>query len=201
MNKSVINRIGGAAVALAALAIGGGTYATGLDDPLVVEGKLLYDETAGGIGCATCHGMEGTGDPDAGGVYIQGVLASTMYSAMNGGVEEMSEIFNLNAHEIAAIQAYLNYLYENSRSAGGPEAVVFPGKEIFLETAGGVGCASCHNDDATGDIGPNIQGRSAADVRAALNGGVEDMGFIELTTEEIDQVVEYLAFMADASAN
>lgn len=173
----------------------GASFALEIDDPLVAEGKVLFEETAGDIGCATCHGIDGTGDPDAGGVFIQGVTAAQMYSAMNGGVEEMSEIFDLSTHEISAIHAYLDYLFLASRATGGPEAVEFPGKEIFQETAGGVGCASCHREDAGGDVGPNIQGRTFEDIRAALDGGVEDMGFIELTDEEVRQVAEYLHFL------
>ncbi len=196
--------IPGAVVAAVAAAVASVVFASGatgadLDDPLVAEGKLLYDETAGDIGCATCHGETGTGDPDAGGVYIQGVSAAVMYSAMNGGVEEMSELFDLSTKEVASIHAYLDYLYLAERASGGPEARQFPGKVIFEETAGDVGCASCHLYDATGDVGPNIQGRTSADIRAALDGGVEEMAFIELPDDAIEQVADYLAFLLEAA--
>lgn len=190
----------GAAVAIVALSFAAGATAQEIDDALIEEGKLLYEETAGDVGCALCHGIDATGDPDAGGVYIQGVLSSAMYSAINGGVEMMTGLFDdLNTRDIAAIHAYLDHLYITARATGEPAATHFPGKVIFEETAGDVGCAACHRPDATGDVGPNIQGRTAADIRAALNGGVEDMQFIELTEDEIQQVAEYLAYLLEAS--
>jgi mono/diheme cytochrome c family protein len=167
-------------------------------DPLVAKGKLLYEETASDVGCATCHGMDATGDPYAGGVYIQGVLKSTMQSALNGGVEEMDELFDLTTSEVVAIQAYLDYLF--TREASLVDPVALPGKRIFEETAGGVGCASCHLEDGTGDVGPNIQGRTAGDIIDAL-GRVEKMSMIELSQKEIAQVAEYLAILMEASGS
>ena len=180
---------------LAAFGHAGPTPSQELDDPLVAEGKLLFEETASETGCALCHGMDGTGDADAGGVYIQGVLVSTMQSALNGGVPEM-EFFELSSHEVKAIQAYLDYLYTHPSTQVDPAA--YPGMKIFLETAGGVGCASCHREDASGDVGPNIQGRTAADIREAL-ASVENMDFIELTDKEIDEVATYLGYLMEAS--
>ena len=187
-----------AGIWVGALLTPGVTTAAGLDDPLVAEGKLLYEETAGDVGCALCHGLDATGDADAGGVYIQGVLVSTMDAALKGGVPEMSDLFNLKRHEVDAIQAYLDHLYTREEAQVDP--VAFPGKVIFDETAGGVGCASCHQEDATGDVGPNIQGRTENDVRMALD-SVEDMGFIELTNEEIGQVSIYLGYLLEASGH
>lgn len=177
-------------------AISAPRWASDRADPLIEQGRLLFEETAGGVGCAICHGLDGTGDRDAGGVYIQGVLVSTMQSALNGGVEEMDELFDLSQKEVTAIQAYLDYLY--TREASTVDPVALPGKRIFEETAGGVGCASCHLEDGTGDVGPNIQGRTAKEIREAL-GRVEKMAMIELTETEIDQVAEYLGILLEAS--
>lgn len=71
--------------------------------------------------------------------------------------------------------------------------MVEAGKKIFLETAGDVGCASCHREDASGDVGPNIQGMDVDTILNALHGGVEDMGFIELSDTEVEQVAAFLA--------
>jgi mono/diheme cytochrome c family protein len=192
----------GAAVAIVSLSFAAGATAQEIEDELIAEGKLLYEETAGDVGCALCHGLTGTGDPDAGGVFIQGVLASQMYSAINGGVELMTGLFDdLNTREVAAIHAYLDYLYLQSRATGEPTATVYPGKLIFEETAGDIGCATCHEVDATGGAGPNIQNRTAADIRAALDGGVKQMSFIELTDEEVDQVAEYLHYLLESAPN
>lgn len=70
--------------------------------------------------------------------------------------------------------------------------LIAKGKLIFEETAGGIGCASCHSMDATGDVGPNIQGRVVADIEYALS-SVEDMAFLELSADEISAVEAYLA--------
>jgi len=69
------------------------------------------------------------------------------------------------------------------------------GKVIFEVTAGDVGCAMCHAMDGTGDVGPGIQGASADVIKIQFEVN-EDMGFIELTDEELAQVVAYLAVLA-----
>ena len=76
--------------------------------------------------------------------------------------------------------------------AAGMSDQVAQGQEIFLKTAGGVGCASCHGVDALGMIGPNIRGRTASQITGAL-GRVEAMAFIKLTSEQIEAVAAYLA--------
>jgi len=80
------------------------------DDPLVAEGKLLFEETAGNVGCAACHGIDATGDPDVGAPYIIGVSAAQMDAALKGGVPDM-DFFNLNRKETKALLAYLNALH------------------------------------------------------------------------------------------
>ena len=80
-----------------------------------------------------------------------------------------------------------------SGAALAQDDMIEAGRTIFLETAGDVGCASCHLEDASGDVGPNIQGMDVDTIRNALHGGVEDMGFIELTDTEVEQVAAFLA--------
>ncbi len=68
------------------------------------------------------------------------------------------------------------------------------GREIFDETAGGVGCASCHGlDGQGGGAGPNILGIGEFQVREAIRGGVPAMSFIKLNEEEVLAVASYLA--------
>jgi len=69
---------------------------------------------------------------------------------------------------------------------------VAAGKLLFEETAGDVGCASCHGMDAKGDAGPDIRGRTADDIHYAKE-NVEDMNFLELTDQDIEAVAAYLA--------
>jgi mono/diheme cytochrome c family protein len=80
------------------------------------------------------------------------------------------------------------------------DPVAAAGKVIFEETAGGVGCAACHGMDATGDIGPNIRGQDSVAVLQALSAN-EDMQFIELSKDEVDQVAAYLRYLHDIEAH
>ena len=68
------------------------------------------------------------------------------------------------------------------------------GKVIFEETAGGVGCASCHGMKAQGDIGPAIAGQTVENIQLQMETN-ENMGFIELTEDELKQVEAYLAVL------
>lgn len=75
-----------------------------------------------------------------------------------------------------------------------PPEVIARGEDIFQRTAGGRGCAACHGKDARGQVGPDIRGRSASDIRRALK-SVDLMQFISLTDDEIEAVVAYLQFL------
>lgn len=72
------------------------------------------------------------------------------------------------------------------------------GELVFMETAGGVGCAACHGTDARGDpemAAPDIRGRTATDIYNALDTRVQ-MAFITLTSEEVTAVAAYLQALA-----
>ncbi|MBI4288623.1 MAG: hypothetical protein HY671_09380 [Chloroflexi bacterium] len=75
---------------------------------LVARGKLIFEKTAGGVGCATCHGLDGKGGSAP---YIRGALKSRVRQALAGGVPLMSFI-KLGDNEITAVIAYLRYLNE-----------------------------------------------------------------------------------------
>lgn len=71
------------------------------------------------------------------------------------------------------------------------------GQLIFQKTAGGVGCAFCHNMDAKGNgpaqvNAPDIRAKTEADIRAAVAGGVPMMAMVKLTDEEFEAVAAYL---------
>jgi mono/diheme cytochrome c family protein len=74
------------------------------------------------------------------------------------------------------------------------------GKELFDISAGDVGCASCHGEQAKGDIGPDIRGRDPVAILDALK-GVEEMSFIELSEEQIAAVADYLRYLHDLVAH
>jgi mono/diheme cytochrome c family protein len=68
------------------------------------------------------------------------------------------------------------------------------GRLVFEQTAGGVGCASCHGMDGAGDAGlstPDIRGADEARVRPAL-AGVALMSGIRLTETELEAVLAHL---------
>lgn len=70
----------------------------------------MFEKTAGGVGCAYCHGMDGKGAGPSGlnaplirgktEVHVRGALASI----------QMMSIVKLNDEEITAVAAYLQYL-------------------------------------------------------------------------------------------
>lgn len=72
------------------------------------------------------------------------------------------------------------------------EDLLARGEKLFQETAGGVGCAYCHGQDARGDVGPNIVGKSQEAIGNAL-GLVEMMSFIQQTTPLNEEDIEALA--------
>ena len=74
------------------------------------------------------------------------------------------------------------------------------GALIFEQTAGGVGCASCHGTDGAGDASlstPDIRSADEARVRSALD-GVELMSGIRLTDAELEAVLAHLRTLNEA---
>lgn len=69
------------------------------------------------------------------------------------------------------------------------------GGEIFLKTAGGVGCAACHGAEARGLVGPDIRGKTACQIVRAVE-SVDAMKFIKLSSGEVEAVSRYLADLA-----
>ncbi|MBI4220912.1 MAG: cytochrome c [Chloroflexi bacterium] len=78
------------------------------------------------------------------------------------------------------------------------------GKEVFEKKAGNVGCKACHGISGKGDvgIGPNIRGKTAADIRRILEDvdSPEDPGLMRrvvtnLNDEDIEAVAAYLQYL------
>lgn len=76
------------------------------DSDLLAKGALIYDKTAGGLGCASCHGVDGKG---ASAPYIRGASKAQVRQALSGGAPAMNFI-KLSEDEITAVVAYLEYL-------------------------------------------------------------------------------------------
>jgi mono/diheme cytochrome c family protein len=76
---------------------------------LLARGKLIYEKTAGGVGCASCHGLDGKGKPEIGARPNRGASETQVRGALIGGVPVMSFI-KLTDEEITAVIAYLQWL-------------------------------------------------------------------------------------------
>lgn len=78
------------------------------DAALLAQGKLVFDVTAKGVGCAYCHGFDGAGHGSAPGVNapdIRGKTESDLRAAMQS-LQTMTDV-HLTEEEIVAVSAYL----------------------------------------------------------------------------------------------
>lgn len=87
---------------------------TSTGDPekdLIAKGKIIFQQTAGGVGCQMCHGMEARGDGAAklGAPNIRGADISRIRVALSGGVPVMGFI-KLSEEEIVAVAAFVESL-------------------------------------------------------------------------------------------
>jgi mono/diheme cytochrome c family protein/DNA-binding beta-propeller fold protein YncE len=73
-----------------------------------VSGRAIFERTAGGTGCAACHGINGRGNPQVNAPDIRGADEARVRAAL-AGVEQMSKI-RLDDAEIAAVVAHLQAL-------------------------------------------------------------------------------------------
>ena len=179
---------------LAALVVFGTTvlsHAGEHDAEAVARGEVLYQEQAGDTGCAACHGADANGDPDVGAPFIRGISIARLNAALKGAVPDM-DYFKLNRKDVQAIYAYLQYVGHAEDVDLDPQEEA--GKLIFEETAGGVGCQSCHGADGGGDTGPDIRGQDARAILEQLRQN-ENMQFIKLKKKEIAQVAAYLEYL------
>ena len=73
-------------------------------------GRTIFEQTAGGVGCAYCHGMNGAGSQEMGGPDIRGETVERVRGALRD-VAFMAGI-RLNDDEIAAVVSHLQQLAE-----------------------------------------------------------------------------------------
>ena len=77
-----------------------------------------------------------------------------------------------------------------------PELIA-QGESLFLGGGSQIGCAYCHGEDALGDFGPNIRGKSPEAILQAM-GMVDQMMVVSnFTPDEIEAVSAYLLMLAD----
>jgi mono/diheme cytochrome c family protein len=74
--------------------------------PLAAKGKVIFDETAGDVGCAACHGEDARGDGAAPDIRKAGE------AQIRDGLEHTGDMrgFGLTPVDIRAVAAYLTYL-------------------------------------------------------------------------------------------
>lgn len=79
-------------------------------DALLAKGRLLFEKTAGGVGCAYCHGLTGDGKGTAGvgAPPNRGKTEAQVRTALTSVT--MMTFIKLTDDEIEAVVAYLKYL-------------------------------------------------------------------------------------------
>ena len=84
--------------------VGDDTTPAETDSEVLALGKEVFEVTAGGQGCAACHGFDGRGTSD--GPNIIGVSKSSITTALGGGVPDMAD-FGLTREQIEAVYQYV----------------------------------------------------------------------------------------------
>ena len=82
------------------------------DSDLIAQGKVIFEETGGGVGCAFCHGLQGEGDGPAG-VGAPANAGGTMERldwALEGGETDAMTFIKLTRAEKEAVVAYMQFL-------------------------------------------------------------------------------------------
>lgn len=80
------------------------------DEEILARGRLIFEKTAGGVGCAMCHGMDALGDPAQGTPPNIGATAEFIEQALFDR-PQMSFI-SITRDEVNAVAAYLQWLKE-----------------------------------------------------------------------------------------
>ena len=77
-------------------------------DPLVLraKGEEIFQKTAGGVGCKTCHGTDGKGIPNTA-PDVRGKSADDIQRALGG---DAMNFIRLTEDDLKAVATYLNYL-------------------------------------------------------------------------------------------
>jgi mono/diheme cytochrome c family protein len=83
------------------------TKLSATDDEALAIGKNVFEVSAAGVGCASCHGLDAQGTAD--GPNIIGSSKAAISDAIEGGEIDMHEI-NLTPEELEAVYRYLVFL-------------------------------------------------------------------------------------------
>jgi mono/diheme cytochrome c family protein len=81
------------------------------DDPqqaLIDQGKIIFEVSAGGVGCASCHGLDGRGKPELATPPNRGATEDIIWNALQ--TRPQMTFISLTDQEIKAVAAYLQWL-------------------------------------------------------------------------------------------
>ncbi|NQW18271.1 MAG: hypothetical protein HQ478_12380 [Chloroflexi bacterium] len=84
----------------------------GFDKALLAAGKIIFEKTAGGVGCAFCHGLKGEGDGPSGlgAPPNRGKTLALFEEARLNGESGAMEFINLTKEEKIAVFEYVAWL-------------------------------------------------------------------------------------------
>jgi len=82
----------------------------GASGDLIARGKVIYEETAGGVGCALCHGLDAQGKPEVGAPPNIGATETDIAAALQDRAQ--MTFIKMTDEEIEAVAAYLKFLAE-----------------------------------------------------------------------------------------
>ncbi len=81
---------------------------TGDQTEIINQGKILFETTAGGVGCALCHGLDGMGKPELATPQNRGATADMIWDAIE--TRAQMTFLVLSNDEVRAIAAYFQVL-------------------------------------------------------------------------------------------
>ena len=84
-----------------------GSTSASVDDALLEQGRVIFEEAFLGKGCQDCHGLDGRGKEDV--PSILGASRTKIVEAL-ADVEEMDTIDELSSAEIDAVYAWITYI-------------------------------------------------------------------------------------------
>jgi predicted CXXCH cytochrome family protein len=158
---------------LASLGEASADAVTAADAP---DGPVIYS-----MYCLGCHGGNAEGQI---GPSIRGVSEQDIYDAI-GRVPMMAGLRSLETAEIRAVHAYINSLVSGPPTAAEERAPA--GEAVYISV-----CSACHGEDASGHIGPDIRGDTAADIENAIARTPLMFGLKTSSQDDIEAVAKYL---------
>lgn len=148
--------------------------------------------------CFTCHGAADADStaasdskPGVGGIkaYLggDGKYSELAHKARWGGGGTMTRAASgsLTSTQLRDLLAYLQTVVDGTGGGGGGGDAA-AGQVYFAAN-----CQVCHGADASGNIGPNIQTKTSAELQAKINGAHN--GITAITQTEADNVAAWLA--------